>query len=1079
MTAAFKDVFISYGRIDSKDFAIRLKTQLEQAGVSVWLDLNDIPLGVDFQQNIDTSILRAHSFLFLISPHSANSKYCTLEIEQALRFKKRLIPVMHVEEIAAATWQARHPQSTEAEWQEYRAQNRHKSQPNLHPEIRKLNWVPFQEEQVDFDQGVAKLIALLQTEADYVRKHTKILNQAFLWRQRQQQTRYLLSGKACQNAAAWLIEENELVSCQPSELHCDYISASLKNAHNLMCQVFLSHAEEDASLAQEIRYRLTRHSFTVWTNRTDIRTGEDFPSAIRRGVEQADNLVYLISPEAVESPYCQAELQQAIALNKRIIPMLIYPTERKKIPEVLQRIQYIDLHELTTADPTTALKAGTERLIQALQIDKSYCAEHKELLVKALKWQRQKNNSSLLLRGQALSHYRSWLHLAQQRTLYGPTQLQEEFIAASAAQPPDLTLDVFIIANLADLDFARQLNNKLQVYGKSTWFEQESLVPDIDEKEATASGLTISENVIYILSPEAADSRSCSVLLEGALALNKRILVVCYGATGSAQVPPALASCPAFDFRDNSGDFDSNLGNLYRILESNPSYVREHTRLLAKAREWQQDDEDDSLLLQGRSLQAAEQWLQQASDSSPAATALQRRYIQASGELPKRRIRPRGVIVIGVASTLAISLCRLLGLFQAAELQAYSHLLRTRAQIWREGPDQRFTLIEVDRQSGIYLRDKMKEGAYKPSIGTVPDQALLEMLNTLAAHEPALIGLDIYRDFQADTEVEGLGPILEEMDNLVGICKTEIIPEQGERINNRDLGGFSPIYEVASADYPKRIGFNDLLTDADGRLRRHYLAKAAEVGGECPVEAAFSLVLAQRYLEAQAATFAYPFNTAPGSVMPDQLAWPEVPHLRAQGADTGGLYDVILKDPNRLGGYQTLVNFRAAGGRYHKYADPREFAETLSLMEILENSFDPAQIRDRIVLIGITDQSDKSADTWRTPFGTMTGVVVHGQMASQLISAVMDDRPLIWWLSPRYELLWLLGWAAAGGFIAWGFYRPGPMALAAAGSILIIYGTAWGGMVLSAGLIPTVPAIAALLVTGSIVLYRNHRLRRV
>ncbi|NEQ54255.1 MAG: toll/interleukin-1 receptor domain-containing protein [Leptolyngbya sp. SIO3F4] len=70
------DVFISYGRADSKDFVVSLYKRLTEAGYRVWCDFNDIPLAVDFQNQIDSGIEKSHNFLFVISPHSVNSPYC-------------------------------------------------------------------------------------------------------------------------------------------------------------------------------------------------------------------------------------------------------------------------------------------------------------------------------------------------------------------------------------------------------------------------------------------------------------------------------------------------------------------------------------------------------------------------------------------------------------------------------------------------------------------------------------------------------------------------------------------------------------------------------------------------------------------------------------------------------------------------------------------------------------------------------------------------------------------------------------------------------------------------------------------
>ncbi|NEQ28118.1 MAG: toll/interleukin-1 receptor domain-containing protein, partial [Microcoleus sp. SIO2G3] len=89
----FCDAFISYGRADSKAFATQLHGRLLKQGLKVWFDQNDIPLGVDFQNQIDEGIEKAHNFLFIIAPHSINSPYCRKEIELAIKLNKRIIPL--------------------------------------------------------------------------------------------------------------------------------------------------------------------------------------------------------------------------------------------------------------------------------------------------------------------------------------------------------------------------------------------------------------------------------------------------------------------------------------------------------------------------------------------------------------------------------------------------------------------------------------------------------------------------------------------------------------------------------------------------------------------------------------------------------------------------------------------------------------------------------------------------------------------------------------------------------------------------------------------------------------------------
>lgn len=330
----FYDAFISYGRADSLAFGKILYTRLREQGLNIWFDQNDIPLGVDFQNQIDDGIEKADNFLFIIAPHSINSPYCGKEIELAIRRNKRIIPLLHVEQIDRNIWQQRKPEGTDEEWEAYKAKGLHSSFNNMHPAIGKINWVYFREGIDDFDKSLAGLTELLNRHAEYVTQHRQFLVRALEWERQQKQNRWLLVGDDKQQAIEWLKIKfkDQQPPCLPTDLHSEYITESIKNGNNLMTHVFLSYSTQDKATMEKIRNSLRRDSLTVWTNTSDIQTGEDFESAINRGVEQADNVVYLLSPDSITSEYVQKELEYALSLNKRIIPVLVRETPPESLP---------------------------------------------------------------------------------------------------------------------------------------------------------------------------------------------------------------------------------------------------------------------------------------------------------------------------------------------------------------------------------------------------------------------------------------------------------------------------------------------------------------------------------------------------------------------------------------------------------------------------------------------------------------------------------------------------------------------------------------------------------------------------
>ncbi|MDJ0703389.1 MAG: hypothetical protein QNJ46_08925 [Leptolyngbyaceae cyanobacterium MO_188.B28] len=74
------------------------------------------------------------------------------------------------------------------------------------------------------------------------------------WERHHKQSRHLLISEEGQQAESWLKVRfrGEQPPCIPTNLHCEFITESAKNANNLMTQVFLAHAEEDTDIMAKL-----------------------------------------------------------------------------------------------------------------------------------------------------------------------------------------------------------------------------------------------------------------------------------------------------------------------------------------------------------------------------------------------------------------------------------------------------------------------------------------------------------------------------------------------------------------------------------------------------------------------------------------------------------------------------------------------------------------------------------------------------------------------------------------------------------------------------------------------------------
>ena len=86
-------LFVSYSRKDSVA-ARKLINSLKEMDQDVWVDWEDIPPAVDWMDQIFRGIEGSDAFIFLVSPDSAVSEVCNVEVGQAAKNNKRIIPVV-------------------------------------------------------------------------------------------------------------------------------------------------------------------------------------------------------------------------------------------------------------------------------------------------------------------------------------------------------------------------------------------------------------------------------------------------------------------------------------------------------------------------------------------------------------------------------------------------------------------------------------------------------------------------------------------------------------------------------------------------------------------------------------------------------------------------------------------------------------------------------------------------------------------------------------------------------------------------------------------------------------------------
>lgn len=385
--------------------------------------------------------------------------------------------------------------------------------------------------------------------------------------------------------------------------------------------------------------------------------------------------------------------------------------------------------------------------------------------------------------------------------------------------------------------------------------------------------------------------------------------------------------------------------------------------------------------------------------------------------LQPQPVRPSAWIV-PIASglmTLMVVGVRSWGGLQGWELQAFDQMMRVRPL---EDPDPRLALIEVT-EADVRSQPYGERGA-----ASLSDRTLELLLRKVMAGQPQAIGLTILRE--------------------------EPIPVTDLRLTGSNQDPL-PLFAICFYGSPgvaappkmpaTQQGFTNAVLDSDGVLRRQLVA----VSSSDPCQSNYGLAwqIATDYLRDQG------FTT---QTRPDDNWQIGDVVFRRLGSHAGGYQGIDAS------GYQLLINYRNA--------DP--VAETWSLGKVLSEDFDEEILRDRIVLIGTSAPSFKDHN-WRTPYTggqneTMLGIEIQAHLISQILSSVLDQRSLMWWWDPVWEILWIWGWSSLGGLLAYSRPSSSWIRVMVGGAVVGLCGSCWL-VFLFGGWIPLLPSLLGLIGT--------------
>ncbi|MEL6553515.1 MAG: CHASE2 domain-containing protein [Cyanobacteria bacterium J06621_11] len=314
----------------------------------------------------------------------------------------------------------------------------------------------------------------------------------------------------------------------------------------------------------------------------------------------------------------------------------------------------------------------------------------------------------------------------------------------------------------------------------------------------------------------------------------------------------------------------------------------------------------------------------------------------------------------------ALSLAAFVGLasaqgwFETVELGFLDQFFR-----WRSSTgeiDERILVVTIDEN------DITSAGQWP-----ISDRMLSQLLLKIGEHEPASIGIDLYRNLPVEPGSAELVESFNTMPMVIG----------AERIIGEAVAPHKTLAELGQS------ASIDLVVDDDGRVRRGLLSV---ISSEAEVKHGLAAALALDYLSAQNI---YPEASDPnGHSFSLQLGRSLI--TRFEGNDGG----YVNADS---GGYQVLMNYRRGHEQF----------ESIGMTAVLNGELTEEKVRDRIVLIGSTAVS--LPDLFYTPLHRerqISGVYIHAHLVSMILSAALDGEPFLKTIPTYLEWLWATSWAA-------------------------------------------------------------------
>ncbi|MEM7065758.1 MAG: CHASE2 domain-containing protein [Cyanobacteria bacterium P01_B01_bin.77] len=314
---------------------------------------------------------------------------------------------------------------------------------------------------------------------------------------------------------------------------------------------------------------------------------------------------------------------------------------------------------------------------------------------------------------------------------------------------------------------------------------------------------------------------------------------------------------------------------------------------------------------------------------------------------------------------------RSLGAFHALELMALDNFLALNTRLSLETTDEDIVLIEIDQPYAQGIAEK----GY-----TIEANTLVTILETIFTNEPTVVGADIISYRITGDNQDRLRSLVDQHSNLI-------------TVTNHSSNPAKPLSDLAETQLTEQVGFNDLLFDRDGTVRRALLGFFLDNDAE-KYKSSFAVQVAKGH-------FANKRQDETGQAVQLENGIRDIETMRFGTREIPRIVSTYGYTGQQTYGIQTLINYRSNSKPF----------EVITVSDLLESQSDQARlIKDKIIILSLAGASRDFAIPIPVSENTLntisdsnldnsylaSGIEIQTHIISQIVQAVDNQRSLIW-----------------------------------------------------------------------------------